>query len=131
MRIPPIPENETWQIGWIQACTDMVFLNTYGPYGVSSWEFPELKTGENLLFARTSQCQMSLSDVVVRCRCQMSLSDVIARCHCQMSLSDVIVRCDCQMSLSDVIVRCHCQMSLSDVIVRCHCQMSLLVYRVA
>lgn len=23
----------------------MVFLNTYGAYGMSSWEFPELKTG--------------------------------------------------------------------------------------
>ena len=45
VKIPPIPDGETWQIGWIQACTDMVFMNTYGPYGISSWEFPELKTG--------------------------------------------------------------------------------------
>jgi len=45
VKVPQIPEQETWQVGWIQACTDMVFLNTYGSYGVSSWEFPELKTG--------------------------------------------------------------------------------------
>ncbi|XP_067940708.1 protein FAM78B-like isoform X2 [Watersipora subatra] len=51
VRIPQIPEKETWQVGWIQACTDMVFLNTYGPYGVSSWEFPELKTGGYMMIS--------------------------------------------------------------------------------
>ena len=30
---PPIRSDEHWKIGWIQACTHMEFVNTYGFYG--------------------------------------------------------------------------------------------------
>ncbi|XP_072537455.1 protein FAM78B [Salminus brasiliensis] len=43
--MPPIPRNETWVVGWIQACTHMQFHNTYGDIGMSSWEIPELRDG--------------------------------------------------------------------------------------
>lgn len=32
--MPPIPRNETWVVGWIQACTQMEFYNTYGDIGM-------------------------------------------------------------------------------------------------
>lgn len=32
--MPPIPRNETWVVGWIQACTQMEFYNTYGDVGM-------------------------------------------------------------------------------------------------
>ncbi|XP_072245800.1 protein FAM78B [Leuresthes tenuis] len=43
--MPPIPRNETWVVGWIQACTQMEFYNTYGNIGMSSWELPQLREG--------------------------------------------------------------------------------------
>ncbi|XP_028300479.1 protein FAM78B [Gouania willdenowi] len=43
--MPPIPCRETWVVGWIQACTQMEFYNTYGDIGVSSWELPQLREG--------------------------------------------------------------------------------------
>ncbi|KAJ8278576.1 hypothetical protein GJAV_G00089080 [Gymnothorax javanicus] len=43
--MPPVPRNETWVVGWIQACTKMEFYNTYGDIGMSSWELPELRDG--------------------------------------------------------------------------------------
>ncbi|XP_014071960.1 protein FAM78B [Salmo salar] len=43
--MPPIPRNETWVVGWIQACTQMEFYNTYNDIGMSSWELPELREG--------------------------------------------------------------------------------------
>ncbi|GLD62318.1 protein FAM78B-like protein [Lates japonicus] len=43
--MPPIPRNETWVVGWIQACTQMEFYNTYGDVGMSSWELPQLREG--------------------------------------------------------------------------------------
>lgn len=32
--MPPIQCNETWIVGWIQACTQMEFYNTYGDIGM-------------------------------------------------------------------------------------------------
>lgn len=32
--MPPIARNETWVVGWIQACTQMEFYNTYGDIGM-------------------------------------------------------------------------------------------------
>ncbi|KTG01031.1 hypothetical protein cypCar_00004584 [Cyprinus carpio] len=43
--MPPIPRNEAWMVGWIQACTQMEFYNSYGDLGMSSWELPELREG--------------------------------------------------------------------------------------
>ncbi|XP_014661639.1 PREDICTED: protein FAM78B-like isoform X1 [Priapulus caudatus] len=43
VRFPPIPADEVWTVGWVQACTKMTFANTYGEYGTSSWEIPQLK----------------------------------------------------------------------------------------
>ncbi|XP_072494290.1 protein FAM78A-like [Notamacropus eugenii] len=33
--MPPIPRNETWVVGWIQACNQMEFFNTYSDLGIS------------------------------------------------------------------------------------------------
>ncbi|XP_077987070.1 protein FAM78B-like [Glandiceps talaboti] len=43
IRFPPVRNAEVWQVGWIQVCTDMRFINTYGDYGYASWEIPALK----------------------------------------------------------------------------------------
>lgn len=32
--LPPIARNDTWVVGWIQACTQMEFYNTYGDIGM-------------------------------------------------------------------------------------------------
>ncbi len=41
-----LKEGEIYTIGWVQAVTDMKFYNTY-PSGQSSWEIPELNSGES------------------------------------------------------------------------------------
>ncbi|XP_071948476.1 protein FAM78B-like isoform X2 [Antedon mediterranea] len=46
VRFPPISGNDTWQIGWVQGCSNMDFTITYGNLGTSSWEIPALKTGQ-------------------------------------------------------------------------------------
>lgn len=33
IEIAPMPDNHKYKIGWIQACTHMVFHNTYGDEG--------------------------------------------------------------------------------------------------
>ncbi|XP_047377618.1 protein FAM78B isoform X2 [Sciurus carolinensis] len=33
--MPPIPRHETWVVGWIQACNQMEFFNTYSDLGMS------------------------------------------------------------------------------------------------
>ncbi|KAI5946185.1 protein FAM78B isoform X2 [Manis javanica] len=43
--MPPIPRHETWVVGWIQACNQMEFFNTYSDLGMSSWELPDLREG--------------------------------------------------------------------------------------
>uniref|UniRef100_F6X2F0 Family with sequence similarity 78 member B n=1 Tax=Equus caballus TaxID=9796 RepID=F6X2F0_HORSE len=70
--MPPIPRHETWVVGWIQACNQMEFFNTYSDLGIlytskrslavlftavshvpstepgiygSSWELPDLREG--------------------------------------------------------------------------------------
>ncbi|CAF4273083.1 unnamed protein product [Rotaria sp. Silwood2] len=48
-QMPAIDENQNWKVGWIQACTHMEFFNTYGDYGYTSWEFPEMVTREKPL----------------------------------------------------------------------------------
>ncbi|XP_070222823.1 protein FAM78B isoform X2 [Bos mutus] len=32
--MPPIPRHETWVVGWIQACNQMEFFNTYSDLGI-------------------------------------------------------------------------------------------------
>ncbi|XP_054896380.1 protein FAM78A isoform X2 [Poeciliopsis prolifica] len=44
--VPPMAADETWTIGWIQACNHMMFYNTYGDKGLSSWELPDLDDGK-------------------------------------------------------------------------------------
>ncbi|KFO29103.1 Protein FAM78B [Fukomys damarensis] len=34
--MPPIPRHETWVVGWIQACNQMEFFNTYSDLGMPS-----------------------------------------------------------------------------------------------
>ena len=67
-QMPAIEENQNWKVGWIQACTHMEFfskskkkndtkqsinptisIDTYGDYGYTSWEFPEMVTREKPL----------------------------------------------------------------------------------
>ncbi|KAJ8789051.1 hypothetical protein J1605_004974 [Eschrichtius robustus] len=33
--MPPIPRHETWVVGWIQACNQMEFFNTYSDLGIA------------------------------------------------------------------------------------------------
>ncbi|XP_065319795.1 protein FAM78B-like isoform X2 [Gordionus sp. m RMFG-2023] len=42
LEIPPLDFKETWIFGWIQACYDLKFVNTYGKYGYSQWSIPGL-----------------------------------------------------------------------------------------
>lgn len=44
--VPPLDQNQNWEIGWVQACYFIKFRNSYGPYGFTSWEFPELNIGK-------------------------------------------------------------------------------------
>ncbi|KAM4605248.1 protein FAM78B-like [Polymixia lowei] len=44
--MPPVPRDETWVVGWIQACTNMEYYSTYGDIGMSSWEIPALRSGQ-------------------------------------------------------------------------------------
>ncbi|ESO07866.1 hypothetical protein HELRODRAFT_75099 [Helobdella robusta] len=46
VEIPPLPAGVNIQVGWIQVCTDMQFINTYGNEGLTSWEFPEIVSGK-------------------------------------------------------------------------------------
>lgn len=46
VEVPPLRENQGVLIGWIQVCTEMRFINSYGKYGVTSWEFPEIISGK-------------------------------------------------------------------------------------
>lgn len=43
---PKVPTNETWQVGWVQACFFIKFVNQYGALGYTSWEFPQLTRGQ-------------------------------------------------------------------------------------
>ncbi|KAK3087475.1 hypothetical protein FSP39_006413 [Pinctada imbricata] len=46
IEMSPMQETQMWKVGWIQACTDMKFHNTYGDEGYTSWEFPQLTSGQ-------------------------------------------------------------------------------------
>jgi hypothetical protein len=51
IQFPPLDDNEHWKIGWIQACTRMDFFNSYGDCGYSSWEFPQLISGQTTMIS--------------------------------------------------------------------------------
>jgi hypothetical protein len=51
IKFPPLEEGEHWKIGWIQSCTRMDFFNSYGDCGYSSWEFPQLISGQNSMIS--------------------------------------------------------------------------------
>ncbi|XP_067660911.1 protein FAM78B-like [Haliotis asinina] len=51
IEMAPLSHAETWKVGWIQACTDMLFHNQYGEEGHTSWEFPELTSGKQLMIS--------------------------------------------------------------------------------
>jgi len=34
VEVPPLKEGESIQIGWIQVCTEMQFINVYGEEGL-------------------------------------------------------------------------------------------------
>ncbi|XP_032904591.1 protein FAM78A [Amblyraja radiata] len=44
--VPPILKEDTWVVGWIQACNYMEFYNMYEDLGMSSWELPDLRDGK-------------------------------------------------------------------------------------
>uniref|UniRef100_A0A667HNJ0 Family with sequence similarity 78 member B n=1 Tax=Lynx canadensis TaxID=61383 RepID=A0A667HNJ0_LYNCA len=41
----PHPPPRDLVVGWIQACNQMEFFNTYSDLGMSSWELPDLREG--------------------------------------------------------------------------------------
>ncbi|XP_041370309.1 protein FAM78B-like [Gigantopelta aegis] len=51
IEMSPSDETETWKVGWIQACTDMLFHNQYKDEGYTSWEFPELISGKQSMIS--------------------------------------------------------------------------------
>ncbi|CAF1001634.1 unnamed protein product, partial [Didymodactylos carnosus] len=51
VKFPALESGEHWKIGWIQACTRMEFYNSYGEHGYSSWEFPQLMSGDKLMIS--------------------------------------------------------------------------------
>ncbi|XP_052091404.1 protein FAM78B-like [Mytilus californianus] len=51
IELAPMTEQQKWKVGWIQACTDMMFHNTYGDEGYTSWEFPELTSGQQSMIS--------------------------------------------------------------------------------
>lgn len=46
VEVPPLQDGEAFQIGWIQVCNDMQFINVYDKEGLTSWEFPEIVSGK-------------------------------------------------------------------------------------
>lgn len=52
----PTSCSETWKIGWIQACTKMIFHNTYGSDGYTSWEFQELTNDKQPMISDCDGC---------------------------------------------------------------------------
>ncbi|XP_071504285.1 protein FAM78B-like [Diadema antillarum] len=46
VRFPPVSSSDTWEVGWVQGCSNMDFFITYGDLGVSSWEIPALKSSQ-------------------------------------------------------------------------------------
>lgn len=46
VEIPPLLTGQKIQVGWIQVCRDMQFVNVYGREGMTSWEFPEIVLGK-------------------------------------------------------------------------------------
>ncbi|ELT90644.1 hypothetical protein CAPTEDRAFT_101392 [Capitella teleta] len=42
VEIPALEAKQGIQIGWIQTCLSMHFVNQYGTEGLTSWEFPEI-----------------------------------------------------------------------------------------
>lgn len=51
IEMSPMNDTQMWKVGWIQACTDMMFHNTYGDEGYTSWEFPELTSGQQSMIS--------------------------------------------------------------------------------
>ncbi|XP_013398151.1 protein FAM78A [Lingula anatina] len=62
IQIPPLLEGEEWQIGWIQACDYMTFINYYGNQGCTSWEIPQLRASSNNENASRKSVMISDSD---------------------------------------------------------------------
>ena len=47
--VPEMKSLEHWEIGWVQALHKSKNVNTYGELGMSSWEFPELNRGLEMI----------------------------------------------------------------------------------
>ncbi|KAI0982671.1 hypothetical protein GJ496_010925 [Pomphorhynchus laevis] len=48
-QFPPINDNSIWKVGWVQACTSMKFINTYGVFGTSEWRLPCLENNKYIM----------------------------------------------------------------------------------
>lgn len=49
--VPALEKGDQAVVGWIQVVNSMIFVNRYGDYGLSSWEFPELTTGRQMMIS--------------------------------------------------------------------------------
>ena len=66
LKFPPLEDGEHWKIGWIQACTRMDFFNSYGDSGYSSWEFPQLMSGQSPMISDSDGRKLSFLRFEVR-----------------------------------------------------------------
>ncbi|XP_014790473.1 protein FAM78B isoform X1 [Octopus bimaculoides] len=56
VQMAPSMRSESWKIGWIQACTKMIFRNTYSNEGFTSWEFQELTSNKQPMISDCDGC---------------------------------------------------------------------------
>ncbi|GAB1606495.1 protein FAM78B-like [Argonauta hians] len=56
VQMAPSMRSESWKIGWIQACTKMIFRNTYSNEGFTSWEFQELTNNKQPMISDCDGC---------------------------------------------------------------------------
>uniref|UniRef100_A0A9L0RYG2 Family with sequence similarity 78 member B n=1 Tax=Equus caballus TaxID=9796 RepID=A0A9L0RYG2_HORSE len=57
--MPPIPRHETWVVGWIQACNQMEFFNTYSDLGID-------RAGVGRLLTKAFSCGLLLTPLNAR-----------------------------------------------------------------
>uniref|UniRef100_A0A8D0ZU82 Family with sequence similarity 78 member B n=1 Tax=Sus scrofa TaxID=9823 RepID=A0A8D0ZU82_PIG len=59
--MPPIPRHETWVVGWIQACNQMEFFNTYSDLGI--WDVGNCNSTLSLRWRHSPQGQILVKNI--------------------------------------------------------------------
>lgn len=85
VEIPALEEFECITVGWIQAVTDMKFVNTY-PEGCSSWEIPQLN--QNLICAVSDADGRQYPWYGVTTECRMYQGPTSSEQHVEVSMND-------------------------------------------